>query len=83
MYESDQNQNSLLVKRQNDNTSPGLGRGRLVLSSHKGSKFRNAIVQNFSRGDKRVREDIPVPYSLGKEAFLVGIFTSIGNLKDH
>ena len=31
----DQNQNSLLVKRQNDNTSPGLDRG----NSHKGSKL--------------------------------------------
>ena len=52
-------------------------------SSHKGSKFRYAIVRKFSRGDERIREDIPVPDSLGKEAFLVGIFTSRGNLKDH
>ena len=29
IYTRIQNQNSLLVKRQNDNTSPGLGRGRL------------------------------------------------------
>ena len=38
---SDQNQkqNSLVVKRQNDNTSAGLGRGRLVPSFHKGSEF--------------------------------------------
>ena len=79
----DQNKNSLLVLRQNDNTSPGLGRGRLVPSSHKGTKLRYAIVRQFSRGDERVREDIPVPDSLGKEAFLVGIFTSSGNLKDH
>ena len=42
-----QNQNSLLVKRQNDNTSPGLGRGRLVPSSHKGSEFRYAIVRQY------------------------------------
>ena len=64
-----QNQNSLLVKPQNDNTSPGLGRGRLVPRSHKGSKFRYAAVRKFSRGDERIREDIPSPDSLGKEAF--------------
>ena len=74
-----QNQNSLLVKRQNDNTSPGLGRGRLVPSSHKG---RDAYVRHFSRGDERIREDIPVPDSLGgKEAFLIGFFASRGNLR--
>ena len=78
-----QNQNSYLVKRQIVNTSPGLGRGGLVPSSHKGSIFRYAIVRKFSSGDERTREDIPVPDSLGKEAFLVGIFTSRGNLKDH
>ena len=71
------------MKRQNDNTSPGLGRGRLVPSSHKGSKFRDTIVRQFNRGDERIREDIPDPDSLGEEAFLVGIFTSRGNLKDH
>ena len=60
----------------------GIGRGRLVPSSHKGSKFRYTIVRQFSRGDERIREDIPVPDSLGKETFLVGIFTSSGNLKD-
>ena len=40
-------QNSLLVKHQNDNTSAGLGRGRLVHvpRSHKGSEFRYAVVR--------------------------------------
>ena len=51
----------------------GIGRGRLVPSSHKGSKFRYTFVGQFSRGDERIREDIPVPDSLGKETFLVGI----------
>ena len=32
--------------------------------------------------DERIREDIQVPDSLGKETFQVGIFTSSGNLKD-
>ena len=60
-----------------------IGRGRLVPSSHKGSKFRYTIVRQISRGDERNREDIPVPDSLGKETFLVGIFTSSGNLDEH
>ena len=60
----------------------GIGRGRLVPSSHKGSKFRYTIVRHFRRGDERIREDIPVPDTLGKETFLVGIYTSRGNLKD-
>ena len=34
------------------------------------------------RGDERIREHIPVPDTLGKETFLVGIYTSRGNLKD-
>ena len=55
----------------------GIGRGRLVPSSHKGSKFRYTIGRQFSRGDERIREDIPVPDSLGKETFLVGIFTRL------
>ena len=45
--ESDQNQNSLLVKRQTDNTTPGgmgLDRRGLVPSSHKRSKFRHTII---------------------------------------
>ena len=78
-----QNQNSLLVKRQNGNTSPGLGPGRLVPSSHKGTEFRYAVVRQFGRGDERNRGDIPVHDSLGKEAFLIGVFTSRGNLKGH
>ena len=47
MSESDQNQNSLLVKRQTDNTTPGgmgLDRRGLVPSSHKRSKFRHTII---------------------------------------
>ena len=52
-----------------------------VPSSHKGSEFRYAVVRQFSRGDERIMEDIQVPDSLGKEAFLVGVFTSRGTLK--
>ena len=46
------------MKRQNDNTSPGLGRGKLVPSSHKGSEFKYTVVRQFSRGDERIREVI-------------------------
>ena len=59
-----------------------IGRGRLVPNSHMGSKFMYTIIRQFIRGDERMREDIPVPDSLGKETFLVDIFTSSGNLKD-
>ena len=54
-----QNQNSLLVKRQTDNTTPGgmgLDQRGLVPSSHKRSKFRHTIIWQFSRGDQRNRE---------------------------
>ena len=57
------------MKRQNDNTSLGLGTGRLVPSSHKGSEFRYAVLRQFSTGDERIGELIPVPDSLWKEVF--------------
>ena len=60
----------------------GIGRGRLVPSSNKGSKFRYTIVRQFSRGDERIREDIPIPDSLGKETFQVGIYTSSGKMME-
>ena len=41
------------------------------------TQFRYTIVQQFSRGDERIGEDIPVPDSFGTEAFLVGIFTTV------
>ena len=49
----DQNQNCLLVTRQNDNHSPGPGPGRLVPSSHQRSKVSSSILGALSRGDKR------------------------------
>ena len=64
-----------------------LGMGYVVLLWHSLSLsynyFTYAVVRQFSRGDERIREDIPVPDSLGKEAFLIGVFTSRGNLKGH
>ena len=64
-------------------TSSGLGRGRLVPSSHNGIEFRYTVVRQFSRGDERIREVIPVPESLGKATFLTGVFASTGNPKGH
>ena len=52
-----QNQNSLLVKRQTDNTTPGgmgLDRRGLVLSSHKRSKFRHT--QSSDNSAEEIRE---------------------------
>ena len=43
--DQDQNQNSLLVKRENDNTSPGLGRGRLVPRSHKDTQLSDSSAE--------------------------------------
>ena len=66
-----QNQNSLLVKRQTDNsTTPGgmgLDRRGLYPSSHKRSKFRHTIILQFNRGDQRIREFIPISNSLGEK----------------
>ena len=66
--DQDQNQNSLSVKRENDNTSPGLGGGRLV-----------PVVRQFSGGNERIKVIIQVHDSLVKDAFLIGIFTSRGH----
>ena len=59
-----------------------IGRGRLVPNSHMGSKFMYTIIRQFIRGDESIRKDIPVPDSLGKETFLVGIFISSSELSD-
>ena len=44
-FACDQNQNSLLVKRENDNTSPGLGGGRLVPRSHKDTQSSDSSAE--------------------------------------
>ena len=43
--DQDQNQNSLLVKRENDKTSPGLGGGRLVPRSHKDTQSSDSSAE--------------------------------------
>ena len=77
----DQNQNCLLVTRQNDNHSPGPG--RLVPRSHRRSELSNTILGTFSRGDKSVWKCIPNPNGLGEKATLVNISVSNGDLICH
>ena len=59
------NLNGLLVTRQIDNTSPGGGApgGKLVPGSNKRCELGHTVIRHFSRGDKRIREVIPVPDS--------------------
>ena len=59
-----------MVYRQNDNTSTGLGRGRLVPSSHKGSKLDT---QSSESSAEEMRESGRTFQSLivwGKKFFL-------------
>ena len=69
------NLNSLLVKRQKDNSLPGA-----VTGGHKRSDFIHAIIRHFSRGNQRIREVIPVPKSLREETTFIGVCTSRGRL---
>ena len=52
MHTSDQDQDSLLVKRRNDNHSPGPVIRELVPSSHQRSELSNTILGIFSRWDR-------------------------------
>ena len=62
---NDQDQDSLLVKRRNDNHSPGPVIRELVPSSHQRSELSNTILCFFSRWDQRIGDGIPIPDSLG------------------
>ena len=73
----DQDQDSLLVKRRNDNHSPGPVIRELVPSSHQRSELSNTILCNFSGWDQRIGEGIPIPDSLEEEATFINI--CIGN----
>ena len=78
-----QDQDSLLVKRRNDNHSPGPVIRELVPSSHQRSELSNTILCIFSRWDQRIGEGIPIPDSLGEEATFINICISNGSLKCH
>ena len=79
----DQDQDSLLVKRRNDNHSPGPVIRELVPSSHQRSELSNTILCIFSGWDQRIGEGIPIPDSLGEEATFINICTGNGSLKCH
>ena len=79
----DQDQDSFLMKRWNDNHSPGPVIRELVPSSHQWSELSNTILCIFSRWDQRIREGIPIPDSLGEEATFINICISNGSLKCH
>ena len=79
----DQDQDSLLVKRRNDNHSPGPVIRELVPSSHQRSEFSNTILCIFSGWDQRIGEGIPIPDSLGEEATFINICIGNGSLKCH
>ena len=70
------NLNSLLVKRQIDNPSPGaVTGGNLSLALTREVNFRYAIIRQLSGRNQGFREVIPVPDSLGEEAIPIDIFT--------
>ena len=79
----DQDQDSLLVKRRNDNHSPGPVIRELVPSSHQRSELSNTILCIFSGWDQRIGEGIPVPDSLGEETTFINICIGYGSLKCH
>ena len=79
----DQDQDSLLVKRRNDNHSPGPVIRELVPRSHQRSELSNTILCIFSGWDQRIGEGIPIPDSLGEEATFINICIGNGSLKCH
>ena len=81
--DQDQDQDSLLVKRRNDNHSPGPVIRELVPSSHQRSELSNTILCIFSGSDQRIGEGIPIPDSLGEEATFINICIGNGSLKCH
>ena len=76
-------QDSLLVKRRNNNNSPGPVIRELVPSSHQISELSNTILCIFRGWDQRIREGIPIPDSLGEEATFINICIGNGSLKCH
>ena len=72
-YLLDQDQDSLLVKRRNDNHSSGPVIRELVPSSHQRSELSNTILCIFSEWDQRIGEGIPIPDSLWEETTFIKV----------
>ena len=81
--DQNQDQDSLLVKRRNDNHSPGPVIRELVPSSHQRSELSYTILCIFSGWDQRIGEGIPIPDSVGEEATFINICIGNGSLKCH
>ena len=75
-----QDQDRLLVKRRNDNHSPGPVIRELVPSYHQRS---NTILCIFSRWDQRIGESIPIRDRLEEGATFINICISNWSLKSH
>ena len=80
---NNQDQDSLLVKRRNDNHSPGPVIRELVPSSQQRSELSNTILCIFSGWDQRIGEGIPIPDNLGEEVTFINICIGNGSLKCH
>ena len=74
---NDHDQDRLLVKRRNDNHSPGPMIRELVPSSHQRSELSNTILCIFSGWDQRIGEGIPIPDSLGEETTFINIWSLV------
>ena len=83
LCDQDQDQDSLLVKRRNDNHFPGPVIRVLVPNSHQRSELSSTILRIFSGSDQRNGEGIPIPDSLGEEATFINICIGNGGLKCH
>ena len=79
-----QNQNSLVVICKINNYSQGaVAGGKLVSSSQKRCQLRHTIIRHFRRGNRRIREVIPVHDGLRKETTFISFYTSRWYLKCH
>ena len=72
--EHDEDQDSFLVKRRNDNHSPVPVIRELVPRLHQRSELSSTILCIFSRWDQRIGEGIPIPDSLGEEATSIWLY---------
>ena len=79
----DQDQDSLLVKRRNDNHSPGPVIRELVPSSHQRSELSNTILCIFSRWDRESGRAFQSLIVWGEEATFINVCISNGSLKCH
>ena len=83
VQDQDHDQESLLVRRRNNNHSPGPVIRELVPSTHQRNELSNTILCIFSGWDQSIGEGIPIPDILGEEATFINICIGNGSLKCH